>query len=406
MALNYIRMLIPLRTDRDFRRRPVVTETLIVVNLLVYLVMTAGAYLQWFDVGQFIATGGFRPVDFSVWQLLTYQFLHSPAGPWHIAFNMLFLWIFGGAVEDRMKRLSFLMFYLMAGVIAGLAHMMVTQSPHSPLIGASGSIAGVTGAFLALFPRSTIKVLVFFFIVGIFHIRSLWFIGFFFAMDVLRQTRDLFGDGGSNVAYMAHIAGYIFGFLLAFALLAMHIIKHEDTDVFFLFKQSRRRAAFRAASKGQAAGMWESASADTAKRIEKQKKSRPFTAEQQRQSEQRAEINRLLADHDLPTAASLYRELLSDHKDAVLAEQRQLDIANQLYAEGDHKTAARAYELFLDSYPGSGNVHEVRLILGIIYTRRLSEPQRARELLEQARTRLSEQQAELARQLLAELGPA
>jgi len=281
--------------------------------------------------------------------------------------------------------------------------MQVTQSP---VIGASGSIAGVTGAFLALFPRSTIKVLVFFFIIGIFHIRSLWFIGFFFAMDVWRQVGDILGDGGSNVAYMAHIAGYIFGFFLAFAMLGLRIIKHEDTDVFFLFKQSRRRAAFRAASKDKAAGMWESASADTAKRIEKQIKAKPFTAEQHRQSEQRAEINRLIDQHELPAAAARYRELLAEQNDAVLSEQRQLDVANQLYAEGDHEPAARAYELFLDSYPGSGNVSEVRLILGMIYTRRLSKPQRARELLEQARSRLSDKQAELARQLLAELGPA
>lgn len=396
-------MILPLRTDRDFRRRPVVTETLIVTNLLVYLVMSAGAYFQWFEISQFINAGSFKPYDFKAWQLVTYQFLHSPAGIGHIAFNMLFLWIFGGAVEDRMGRLSYLFFYLMAGMMAGLAHMQMTQAP---VIGASGSIAGITGAFLALFPRSTIKVFVFFFVIGIFHIRSLWFIGFFFAMDVLRQTGELLGTGGSNVAYMAHIAGYIFGFLLAFTLLGLRIIKHDDMDVFYLFKQSRRRAAFRAANKSRPAGMWESASADTAKRIEKQIKAKPITAAQQEQSAKRAEINRLLAEHDLPGAAKVYRELLSSQADATLTEQRQLDIANQIYAEGDHKTAAKAYELFLESYPGSGNGSEVRLILGMIYTRRLSKPKRARELLEQARTRLPANQAELADQLLAELGPA
>lgn len=396
-------MFIPLRTDREFRRRPVVTETLIVVNLVVYLVMSAGAYFQWFEIEQFISAGSFKPFDFKAWQLVTYQFLHSPAGPWHIAFNMLFLWIFGGAVEDRMGRVSYLMFYLMAGMMAGIAHMQITQAP---VIGASGSIAGITGGFLALFPRSTIKVLVFFFIIGVFHIRSLWFIGFFFAIDVFRQTGELLGGGGSNVAYMAHIAGYLFGFFLAFALLGLRILKHDDMDVFYLFKQSRRRAAFRAASKSKPAGMWESSSADTAKRIEKQTKAKPLTAAQQKHAKMRTEINQLAANHELPAAAERYRDLLAEQNDAVLTEPRQLDVANQLYAQSDHETAARAYELFLESYPGSFNASEVRLILGIIYTRRISKPKRARELLEQAKGRLDEKQRALANQLLTELGPA
>ena len=396
-------MFIPLRTDRNFRRRPVVTESLIVVNLAVYLVMTAGTYFQWFDLNQFVHAGSFKPFDPKAWQLISYQFLHSPAGIGHLAFNMLFLWIFGGAVEDRMGRLSYLLFYLMAGALAGLAHMQVTQNP---VIGASGSIAGVTGAFLALFPRSTIKVLVFFFIIGIFHIRSLWFIGFYIVMDFLRQTGQLLGLGGSDVAHAAHLAGYAFGFLLAFALLGLRIIKHDDMDVFYLFKQSRRRAAFRAANTKKPGGMWESASADTSKRLEKQLNAKPLSVDQQRQSHLRTEINRLMAKHDLLAAATLYRQLLEDQRDAVLAEQRQLDLANQLYAEGDHQTAARAYELFLASYPSSGHVSEVRLMLGIIYTRRISQPKRARELLEQARSALTGRQGELADQLLAELGAA
>lgn len=399
-------MIIPIGTDRDFRRRPAVTETLIVVNLLVYLLMTAGAYFRWFDVTQFIAVGSFRPSDFRLWQLLTYQFLHDPNGPWHIAFNMLFLWIFGGAVEDRMQRLSFLLFYLMAGIFAALAHMMFTQSPQSPLIGASGSITAVTGAYLALFPRSTIKVLVFFFIIGVFHIQSIWLIGFFFALDVLRQTKDLFGGGGSNVAYMAHIAGYLFGFFLAFALLALRIIKHEDTDIFFLFKQARRRAAFRAASKEAAGGMWQSASVDTPTQLQKKVSADTHTPLDSHLVQRRAQINRFIDEHNLPLAAEQYRKLIADHSAAVLSEQRQLDVANQLYAQNDHATAAQAYELFLTHYPNSSEASQVRLILGMIYTRRLSKPQRARELLEQARSRLTDKQAELALQLLAELGPA
>jgi len=395
-------MIIPLRTDRDFRRRPIVTESLIVVNLLVYLLMTAGNYFGWFDILRFTAGGWFDPQQVKLWQLLTYQFLHSPESIWHLVFNMLFLWIFGGAVEDRMGRVSFLLFYLLGGVFAALAHAQVVPNP---VIGASGSIAAITGAFLALFPRSTIRVFVFFFIIGIFHIPSLWFIGFFFAIDLLRQVGDLLGVVDSNVAYMAHLAGYLYGFTLAFTLLAMKIIKHEDCDVFYLFKQSRRRAAFRSATKATPAGMWDAAPLGQSKRPVKMKQ-RALTEAEQRDSQQRTEINRLMAEHDLSKAAAVYRDLLKSNNNAAMTEDRQLDLANQLYAQSDHAVAARAYELFLESYPGSSSASQVRLILAILYIRHLNKAPQARALIEQAQGRLDESQQQLAKDLLSELGPA
>ena len=128
-----------------------VTQALIVANLVVYLVGASGSFFDRFDPEALANLGHFDPRDFKVWQLLTYQFLHDPHGIWHIAFNMLFLWVFGSAVEDRLGRVGFLGFYLIGGAVAALAHMAITKAP---VIGASGSIAGVTGAFLALFPRS------------------------------------------------------------------------------------------------------------------------------------------------------------------------------------------------------------------------------------------------------------
>ncbi len=261
-------MFIPLRTDRPPRRRPFVTEALIVVNLLVYLIGVAGTYFGTLEAGAISSFGHFYPREFQWWQLLSYQFIHDPDGIWHIAFNMLFLWVFGCAVEDRLGRGGFLGFYLVGGAVAAIAHSAL--APESPVIGASGSIAGVTGAFLALFPRSRIKVLVIFFFIGVFSIPSLWFIGFYFAIDVLRQSSSLLGGGEGNVAYMAHIAGYIYGFGTSFLLLATSVLKREEFDVFFVFTQARRRAAFRAASRHGPAGMFESAQADTAKRLARQ----------------------------------------------------------------------------------------------------------------------------------------
>jgi len=252
-------------------------------------------------------------------------------------------------------------------------------------------------------------MLVFFFIIGIFEIPAIWFIGFFFLLDVVRQVTDILGGGASRVAYMAHIAGYAYGFSLAFALLAFRIIKHDDYDVFYLLRQSRRRAAFRAVSKDDPRGLWEGHSKDTGKRVEKHfEKVREEEPEPENQAllEKRAEVNRLIASHDLSDAAAKYVALLREHPDLTFTEERQLDLANQLNAEGHHEDAARAYELYLKAYPHAARSNEVRLMLGILYARQLGKPDRARQLIEAAKKKLIDpKQSQLADQLLGEISP-
>jgi membrane associated rhomboid family serine protease len=393
---------IPLRTDRDARRRPIVTESLVALNLIVYLAGLLAEYAGAFPRETLIAWGALDPQHFRGWQLVTSTFLHDPADLAHLGFNMLFLWVFGSSVEDRLGRTGFLAFYLGAGIVSGLGHVLADPSP---AIGASGAVCAVSGAFLALFPRSTIRVLVVFFVIGVYNIPSLWFIGIYFALDVLNETASLLGGAEGGVAYMAHIAGSLFGFSVAFALLGLRIVRREEFDIFFLLTQARRRAAFRAATRRTPAGAWESASADTSHRLARQADAdAPLTPQQQRQQSARAEIARLIADHRLDAAAARYRELMRESPDTVLAESRQLDVANQLYAEGDHAYAAAAYELLLDRYPRSSAASQVRLMLGLLYARRLHRPQRARELIELARPLLRDTgEKALADQVLAEL---
>ena len=412
-------MIIPIRTDRPPKRTPFVTQGLIVLNLLVYLGGISGTFYGLFEnAGALADFGHFNPQDFKAWQLVTYQFVHDPHGIWHIAFNMVFLWVFGSAVEDRLGRAGYLAFYIAGGAVAALAHAVVSPAP---VIGASGSIAGVTGAFLALFPRSRIKILIFFFFVGFVSVPSLWFIGFYMGIDVLRQIGVLLGRGGSNVAYMAHLAGYGYGFSVGFFLLATKLLKREEFDVFFLFTQMRRRAAFRTAGRKGPAGLWDSAQADTGARLARQAADAPAANTMEaHHAELRAKINRLLKTGDLKEAARTYQALLADTSppagetapeahDAVisatvLAEQGQLDIASQLYSQGAHADAARAYELLIGSYPTTSRSAEVRLILGLLYARHLDLPQRARELIELAKPRLHDKaQSRLAETLLAEL---
>jgi hypothetical protein len=248
------------------------------------------------------------------------------------------------------------------------------------VIGASGSVAAVTGAFLALFPRARIQIVFFFFIIGVYSIPALWFIGFFFAIDVLRQTGALLGGGGARVAYAAHIAGYLYGFGLAFTLLALNVVKREEFDVFYLFKQSRRRAAFRASNKDAAGGAWSSASADTAKRLarEREKDKGETSPAQAALATARQAITRALERHDVATAATRYRALLDTAPEATFPERRQLDLANRLFVDEDFQHAARAYELLLAAYPTCREATEVRIMLAMIYARHLGDRNNAK----------------------------
>jgi membrane associated rhomboid family serine protease len=398
-------MFIPLRTNRAPRRRPLVTEALIVINLLIFLAGLVAERTGAMGRDEVVALGQLSRLDFHVWAVVTYQFLHDPYGIWHIAFNLLFLWVFGCAVEGRLGRASFLGFYLIGGAVAGIAQ--ITLDPRAAVIGASGSVAAVSGAFLALFPRSRVQVLVFFFFIGVYSIPALWFIGLYILIDVLRATSQALGGGSGGIAFAAHLAGYLYGFALAFLLLATKIVAREEFDVFYLFKQYRRRAAFRAATRDKVGGAWESASADTGPQLEK-KRATPEPPPDPRAAAHgaaRAEISRLIAEHDLPAATARYRALLAESATATLSEDRQLDVANQLNAEGDDENAAAAYELYLEAYPLAAKASEVRLILGLLYTRRLARPDRARELIELAKARLRDHdQKALAEQLLAEIG--
>jgi membrane associated rhomboid family serine protease len=403
-------MLIPLGTEISTRRRPIVTEAFIIVNLLVYLAGLIGEATGSFESRAVLAQWGhFDPQNFKVWQLLTYQFLHDPDGVFHIAFNLLFLWVFGQAVENRFGHLGFAAFYILGGATAGLVHAVFSIHP---VIGASGSIAAVSGAFLALFPRSHIRVLVFFFIIGVYSIPALWFIGIYFVIDLINATTDMMGRQGSGVAYGAHLGGYLFGFGLAMGLLALRIVPRGEFDMVRLWQQARRRAKFRALTQHQVAGPWESASADTQQKLEQartkakaKEENAPWRQEGDAAVSLRVKISAQLADHDIPAAAESYRQLRRLEPEAMLPEPQQLDVANQLFAEADHAQASKAYEAMLKRYPNSPHSDEVRLMLGVIYSRHIRKPDRARDLILKVRQNLRDAaQRALADQLLAELG--
>lgn len=404
-------MFIPIGTDRPPRRRPIVNETLITINLLVYLIGVAGTTLGWFDRAAIASIGHFDPNEFKPWQLITYQFIHDPYGLGHIFFNMLGLWVFGNSVEGRFGRIGYLFFYLTAGIIAGLGHGLLAPSIggtdiQPSIIGASGSIAGVTGAFLALFPRSHIRVI---FLLTLISIPALWVIGLYIGLDLIRQVWDAFGGGGSNVAYAAHLAGYFFGFTLSFALLGMRIIRREEFDVFFLFKQARRRRQFRAATRTTQKAVWDRPSTESSDQYVKRARQGggEMTQQEEELADRRAEVSRLATELRMDDALRRYLDLEGDFPGVVMHERLQADIANELYKRGKATDAANAYEKLLASYPGTDNATQYKLLLGLIYTRQLHEPERAQPLVESARHSLTAgSEADLADDLLREISAA
>jgi membrane associated rhomboid family serine protease len=158
----------------------------------------------------------FEPLDAPPWwaTLLTSMFMHG--GLLHIAFNMLFLWIFGNNIEDSMGRGRFVLFYLLAGLAAAYAQALLDTNATVPAIGASGAVAGVLGGYLLLYPHARVLTLVFIiFLVTLIEIPAVIMLGIWFALQFLPAigqlaTPDVSATGG-GVAYFAHIGGFVFG---------------------------------------------------------------------------------------------------------------------------------------------------------------------------------------------------
>jgi membrane associated rhomboid family serine protease len=151
-----------------------------------------------------------RPVWFTI---ITSMFMHG--GLAHLGGNMLYLWVFGDNIENRLGHVRYLFFYLLTGIIASLTHVLTTQFlGHNlliPSLGASGAISGVLGGYLLLFPTRSVHLFLFFTIISVPAILAL---GFWIVLQILNGTNALGGDEAGGVAYSAHIGGFIAGLIL------------------------------------------------------------------------------------------------------------------------------------------------------------------------------------------------
>jgi membrane associated rhomboid family serine protease len=204
--------VIPLRDVIPSRTTPGVTIGLIVLNVVIYLL---GLMLT--DQGHeaFIYAFGLVPAYFSVVDVFTSMFVHG--GLAHLAGNMLFLWIFGDNVEDRLGHGRFIAFYVMCGYVAAIAQTVLNANSLVPMVGASGAIAGVMGAYLVLYPHSRVLML-FPFPPILFELPAVLFLVMWFLVQFLNGVNQLpvFERNAisGGVAFWAHVMGFVAGLLL------------------------------------------------------------------------------------------------------------------------------------------------------------------------------------------------
>lgn len=205
-------MFFPLRDTQPSYSKPVVTVMLIVVNVLVFLYQIS---LDGYSLNAFINTWGLIPDRFSAINVLTSMFLH---GGWlHILGNMWFLWIFGDNIEDILGHGKFLIFYLLCGVVAALAQVLLNPDSRVPMVGASGAIAGVMGSYMVKFPHARIETLAFIFIFFTrFDVPAWLMLVFWFATQLFSGWGSIghtaVSEGGT--AFFAHIGGFVAGIVL------------------------------------------------------------------------------------------------------------------------------------------------------------------------------------------------
>lgn len=211
--------MLPIRDENRSKTTPHVTRILIILNILAFVPFLFTFFPQDNPLYLFAnwIYNNFTMVPAEIIRgqnlhtLFTSMFLH--AGVFHIGGNMLFLYVFGDNVEDACGHLRYLLFYLLFGLVADFAHILSISTSSGqliPTLGASGAISGVMGAYILLYPRARIETLILTFVITIVSIPAVFFLGFWFLLQLLYTWLDLSG----NVAYWAHIGGFVAGLIL------------------------------------------------------------------------------------------------------------------------------------------------------------------------------------------------
>jgi hypothetical protein len=234
--------MIPLRDDIPSERYPVVTVSIMVLNVAAFLFeLTLGP-----DLPDFVSSWGVVPARYTepdlagrfswlekLLPLFGSMFLH---GGWtHLIGNMWSLWIFGDNVEDRLGRARFVALYLLGGVAAGLLHIFTNVGSAMPALGASGAIAAVMGAYFLLYPHARVVMLIPPFVLGpFFVVPAVLFLGWWFILQFFNGTLSLLANPNqmAGIAWWAHIGGFVFGALLCSIIKVKHFYRRHHEEEF------------------------------------------------------------------------------------------------------------------------------------------------------------------------------
>jgi len=394
-------MIFPIGTDNRLSRPPLMNYILIGLNVLIFIytyqprmVPTNGGFYQevlreqaqpykLYPHQQHFPTVQ-RP---EVYQFVTYAFLHAS---WmHIIGNMLFLYIFGNNVNDRLGHIGYLFLYLGGAVFSGLGHSLFYNNP---VLGASGAVAAITGAYMVLFPMTSVHVFYWFFFVGVTHIPALYFI--LLKLILWDNMLPVVVKIPDSIAYGAHLAGYVFGITIPLVMLALKWLPHSHFDMWAMIARWRRRREYRQAVRGgfqpfeynpqtrsQGPGVVDVKISDD----------QPLSPQAKQIMQLRSDIAAAYKSSDMEGATDKYQELIRIDPQQVLAQQPQLDVVNKLMEKGRHEEAALGYEAFLSHYSKSYPlVEQVELMLGLIYSRYLHRKEPAKKYLQAALEKLSE----------------
>jgi len=381
-------MLIPIRTNVEHKKKPYVTYWLIGLNLLVFFAQIAterlggtqseSEFIRYF--GRVQQETQLSSTNFHFFSLFTYQFLHS--GWFHLIGNMLFLIPFGKAVEDKMGHVAFALFYLGCGALGGYIHTVFYLNP---VIGASGSVCAVVAAFIVLAPKTKIHVLFIFFIIGIYTIPSLLLVGFFVLFDSFNLLTSLFGQNAAPTAWLVHLIGYLSGFTITFVALALGFIKSTEYDLPQMFKQHRRRRAFK-------------------KVVEATPTFQNSTHEEVNpELELSMSIGQEVADGKVESAIENYLAGIEQYPSLKINVRAHHHIGTVLLQDNKLQDGVLVFERYLDQHPKAKDKGEVALLLAAKYSRNLGNEKRAKELLKKYKTDISDDHQELVLTIEKEL---
>ncbi|MBN1554114.1 MAG: rhomboid family intramembrane serine protease [Phycisphaerae bacterium] len=372
-------MIIPLRTNYRLRKTPWVNYAIIAANVLLY---TLGYSASTTEHQMRITAWMLQPDTPMIEQFFSCMFLH--AGLIHLLGNMVFLWVFGNAINDKFGHAGYLAFYLAGGVLAGIGYLLLAGT--APVLGASGAIAAVAGAYLVLLPATNVTLLVWLlYLLLPVDVSSLYFILFQFLFDSYMTLSSKITPGSGGVAYAAHATGYAFGILVAAGMLAAKLLPRDDFDLLHMLKAWRRRAEYRRMARGGFDPFSPTTPPPGMRNVEvKTVEIAPAKSASAEELQLRKDISAACGDHNLPEAARLYLQLEPIAENPVLSQQQQLDVANQLMATKSYAAAGRAYERFIEHFPRYEFLGDIHLMLGLLHSRYLRQYDQATASLTRA----------------------